>query len=675
MKRIFIYAALSLSIAACTTEKPMESKIDLANLDMNAKPGTDFYRFATGGWNDQHPLTDEYARYGQFDALAEKNRVQLQELVLEQAAKQNEPGSNAQKIGDLYNLAMDSTRRNSLGYSPIKPTLEQIATIQYKKEILPLSATLVRDGVSGFFYTGVGADIMDSNNNLLMLYQGGLSLPGKEYYFDTDEATKDIRKKFKEHVAKMFMLCGFTAQEAAKNTEAVMTIETRIAEKSFNNVEQRDPAKNYHKMSYDELKKEFADIDWDTYFANLKISGVKEINVSQLEPIAEVSKIINDLPLSELKAYMQWNVINSSSNVLSDEIEAQNFDFYGRTLSGKQAQQPRWKRALGTVNGALGEVIGELYVAKYFPPAAKERMVQLVRNLQTALGERIDAQDWMSDSTKLAAHEKLNTFAVKIGYPDKWKDYSKLTIDPTLSYAENSRNIARFGWDDHIESKLNKPVDKDEWHMTPQTVNAYYNPTTNEICFPAGILQYPFFDMNADDAFNYGAIGVVIGHEMTHGFDDKGRLFDKDGNFKEWWTAQDAESFTERTKIIIEHFNNIEVLPGLKGNGELTVGENIADHGGLTISMQAFRNATKDKQLPTIDGFTPEQRFYLAYSNVWAGNIRDEEIRNRTKNDPHSLGRWRVNGTLPHIDDWYTTFGITENDPLYLPKEKRLNIW
>lgn len=675
MKRIFIYAALSLSIAACTTEKPMESKIDLANLDMNAKPGTDFYRFATGGWNDQHPLTDEYARYGQFDALAEKNRVQLQELVLEQAAKQNEPGSNAQKIGDLYNLAMDSTRRNSLDYSPIKPTLEQIAAIQDKKEILPLSATLVRDGISGFFYTGVGADIMDSNNNLLMLYQGGLSLPGKEYYFDTDEATKDIRKKFKEHVAKMFMLCGFTAQEAAKNTEAVMTIETRIAEKSFNNVEQRDPAKNYHKMSYDELKKEFADIDWDTYFANLKISDVKEINVSQLEPIAEVSKIINDLPLSELKAYMQWNVINSSSNVLSDEIEAQNFDFYGRTLSGKQAQQPRWKRALGTVNGALGEVIGELYVAKYFPPAAKERMVQLVRNLQTALGERIDAQDWMSDSTKLAAHEKLNTFAVKIGYPDKWKDYSKLTIDPTLSYAENSRNIARFGWDDHIESKLNKPVDKDEWHMTPQTVNAYYNPTTNEICFPAGILQYPFFDMNADDAFNYGAIGVVIGHEMTHGFDDKGRLFDKDGNFKEWWTAQDAESFTERTKIIIEHFNNIEVLPGLKGNGELTVGENIADHGGLTISMQAFRNATKDKQLPTIDGFTPEQRFYLAYSNVWAGNIRDEEIRNRTKNDPHSLGRWRVNGTLPHIDDWYTAFGITENDPLYLPKEKRLNIW
>jgi putative endopeptidase len=319
----------------------------------------------------------------------------------------------------------------------------------------------------------------------------------------------------------------------------------------------------------------------------------------------------------------------------------------------------------------LGEVIGQLYVAKHFPPAAKERMIQLVNNLQIALGERIDAQSWMSDSTKIAAHEKLNTFTVKIGYPDKWKDYSKLVINPELSYAENCRTISRFAWDDHIERCHNKPVDKDEWHMTPQTVNAYYNPTTNEICFPAGILQYPFFDMAADDAFNYGAIGVVIGHEMTHGFDDKGRLFDKDGNYKEWWTAKDSESFNARTKVIIDHFNNIEVLPGLKANGELTVGENIADHGGLTISMQAFRNATKNNELPVIDGFTPEQRFYLAYSNVWAGNIRDEEIRNRTKSDPRSLGRWRVISTLPHIEDWYRAFGITENDPLYIPVENR----
>ncbi|MBR7166314.1 MAG: M13 family metallopeptidase [Bacteroidaceae bacterium] len=675
MKKLFIYAAVALSIAGCTTEKPMESKIDLANLDRTVSPGVDFYQFATGGWNKNHPLTDEYARYGQFDALAEKCREQLKELVLEQASATNAPGSNGQKIGDLYNLAMDSIRRNEQGYTPITPILNKVAAIKEKKEVLSLSATLMRDGISGFFYTGVSADIMDSDNNLLMLYQGGMSLPEKEYYFDTDDATTAIRDKFKEHVVKMFTLCGFEENKARKNMEAVMKIETRLASKAFNSVEQRDPAKNYHKMSYAQLKEQFAGIDWDTYFTNLKISDIKEINVSQTEPIAEVISIINDTPIEDLIAYMQWNVINSTANELSDAIGEQNFDFYGRTLSGKQAQQPRWKRALGVVNGSLGEVIGQLYVAKHFPPAAKERMVQLVKNLQTALGERIDAQEWMSDSTKLAAHEKLNTFTVKIGYPDKWKDYSKLAIDPTLSYAENCRNIARFGWDDHIERNHNKPVDKEEWHMTPQTVNAYYNPTTNEICFPAGILQYPFFDMAADDAFNYGAIGVVIGHEMTHGFDDKGRLFDKDGNFKEWWTAEDAKSFTERTRIIIDHFNNIEVLPGLMGNGELTVGENIADHGGLTISMQAFRNATKENTLPVIDGFTPEQRFYLAYSNVWAGNIRDEEIRNRTKSDPHSLGRWRVNGTLPHIQEWYDAFGITENDPMYLPVEKRLNIW
>lgn len=676
MRKFFIYAAVAIATTACTTaEKPMESKIDLANLNTQANPGSDFYEYATGGWRKNHPLTDEYARYGQFDALGENNRLQLQQLVLEQASGNNAPGSNAQKIGDLYNLAMDSTRRNELGSAPIEPMLQQIASMKENSEVLPLSAELMRAGISGFFYTGVGADMMESENNLLGLYQGGLSLPEKEYYFDTDEATENIRNKFMEHVVKMFLLCGYSHEQAEKNMQAVMRIETRIAGKSRNSVELRDPAANYHKKSYDELKAEFPDIDWDTYFGKLGISGVTHVTVAQPEAISEVGRLVKETPLEDLVAYMQWNVINSTSNELSDAIEAQNFDFYGRTLSGKQAQQPRWKRALGTVNGALGEVIGELYVAKHFPPAAKERMVQLVKNLQIALGQRIDAQEWMSDSTKAAAHEKLNAFRVKIGYPDKWKSYEKLNIDPALSYSENCRNIARYSWDDHIARKLNKPVDRDEWLMTPQTVNAYYNPTTNEICFPAGILQYPFFDMNADDAFNYGAIGVVIGHEMTHGFDDKGRLFDKEGNFKDWWSAEDSKSFNERTKIIIDHFNNIEVLPGLKANGELTVGENIADHGGLTISMQAFRNATKEKQLPVIDGFTPEQRFYLAYSNVWAGNIRDEEIRNLTKSDPHSLSRWRVNGTLPHIDDWYTAFGITENDSLYIRKEERLNIW
>lgn len=674
MKRIVYYMATMLFVA-CTTEKPMESKIDLNNLNLAADRGADFFEYATGGWNKNHPLTDEYARYGQFDELAENNRKQLQDLVLEQAATTNLPGSDAQKVGDLYNLAMDSTRRNNVAYSPILPYLSKVAAIKERSEILPLVASNMRVGIGSFFGVGIGADMMNSNENLLGIYQGGISLPGKEYYFDNDEATVNIRNRFREHITKMFTLCGFNADEAEKAMLAVIKIETSIAEKSKNNVELRDHAANYNKMAYSELKEKFNSIDWDSFFAAAGISGVKLVDVAQPEAIKEVERIIAELPLEELKAYMQWCIINSTANELCDEIDAQNFDFYGRTISGRQEMQPRWKRALNVINNSLGESIGKLYVERYFPPAAKERMIQLVKNLQQALGERIDAQEWMTAPTKAAAHEKLSTFRVKIGYPDKWKDYSKLTIDPALGYFENCRNIARFAWDDHIERKLNKPVDRDEWFMTPQTVNAYYNPTTNEICFPAGILQYPFFDMNADDAFNYGAIGVVIGHEMTHGFDDQGRHFDKDGNFKDWWSEEDSDSFNKRTQVIIDYFNNIELLPGLMANGELTVGENIADHGGLTISMQAFKNATKESKLPVIDGFTPEQRFYLAYSNVWAGNIRTEEIHRRTKSDPHSLGRWRVNGTLPHIDDWYTAFGITEKDSMYIPADKRLNIW
>ncbi len=676
MKTIIISTIVALSITACMMPQPMKSKIDKNNLDTTQKPGDDFYEYANGGWIKNNPLTAEYARYGQFDALAEKNREQLKELVLAQAAQTDAPeNSNAKKIGDLYNLAMDSARRNAEGCTPIVPLLEQVAAMKSNAEVLPLTAELMRQGVSGFFHVFFEADIMDSKKNLLQIYQGGLSLPEKSYYFDEDSATVNIREKFREHVVKMFKLCGTDEQQAVKNMEAVMRIETRIAAKSFDNVQLRDHAANYHKFSYDSLKQEYPAIAWEQFFGNLGIKDIAELNVAQTAPIAEVAAIVNDAPLADLAAYIQWNIINSTAGELSDAISEQNFDFYGRTLSGTQEQRPRWKRALGAVNAALGEAVGQLYVAKYFPPAAKERMLELVRNLQVALGERIDAQEWMSDSTKKFAHEKLNTFRVKIGYPDKWKDYSKLTIDPADSYAANCRRISQFMWDDVIARKHNKPVDADEWYMTPQTVNAYYNPTTNEICFPAGILQYPFFDMEADDAFNYGAIGVVIGHEMTHGFDDQGRRFDKNGNFTDWWTEKDAESFTARAKVIIDHFNKIYVLPDMKANGELTVGENIADHGGLTISMQAFRNATKENALPVLDGFTPEQRFYLAYANVWAGNIRDEEVRNRTKSDPHSLSRWRVNGTLPHIEDWYKAFGVTADDKLYIPEEERLNIW
>ena len=666
--------ALATALGACTTNERMESRL-LANMDTTYAPGIDFFEYATGGWRKANPLTDEYARYGQFDALRENNREQLKVLVLEQAAKKSEPGSNAQKVGDLYNMVMDSTRRNSEGVSPIKPLIDEIASLKERSDIAMLLAKNCRTGIGGMFGTGVGTDIMNSDNNQLGIYQGGISLPEKEYYSDSDEVSENIRTKFREYVVNMFKIYGFSEAEAQNKMEAVMKIETRIAAKHLSRVERRNPLNSYHKITFDELNRQIPGFDWSAFYNALGINGIKEVNLAHPEAIKEAVAIINNAPMEELIAYLQWRAMRSTSNELSDEIEAETFAFYGTVISGKKVQQPRWKRALEAVNGALGDIIGELYVEKHFPPAAKERMTQLVKNLQVALGQRIDAQEWMSDETKKAAHEKLNTFTVKIGYPDKWEDYSKLAIDPALSYYENCRKMSEFGWEKHVEENWGKPVDRTKWFMTPQTVNAYYNPTTNEICFPAGILQYPFFDMNEDDAFNYGAIGVVIGHEMTHGFDDQGRQFDKDGNFANWWTEEDSKSFNERTQVIIDFFNNIEVLPGLKANGQLTVGENIADHGGLTIAMQAFQNATKDNPLPEKDGFTAEQRFYLSYSNVWAGNIRDEEARNLTKSDPHSLSRWRVNGTLPHIDEWYTAFGITENDPMFVPAEERLRIW
>ena len=570
---------------------------------------------------------------------------------------------------------MDSTTRNAQGTAPVKPLMDEVAAIKAKSEIIPLMAKNTRVGIGGFFGTGIGTDIMDSNSNQLGLYQGGLSLPEKEYYSDNDEITLNIRAKFQEYVVNMFKLHGFATDEAQKKMEAVLGIETRIAAKHLSRVERRDPLKSYHKMTYAELKNTIPSINWDEYYSILGINGIEVLNLAHPEAIKEVAAIINECPLDDLKAYLEWRIIRSTSNELTDEIEAETFAFYGTVLSGKKVQQPRWKRALTAVDGELGDIIGELYVAKHFPPAAKERMTELVKNLQIALGQRIDAQEWMSEETKKAAHEKLNTFTVKIGYPDKWDDYSALTIDPALSYAENCRNMAEFGWKKHVDEKWGKPVDREEWHMTPQTVNAYYNPTTNEICFPAGILQYPFFDMEEDDAFNYGAIGVVIGHEMTHGFDDQGRQFDKDGNFANWWTEEDAAKFNERTQVIVDFFDKIEVLPGLHANGKLTLGENIADHGGLTIAMQAFKNATKENALPVINGLTPEQRFYIAYSGVWAGHVRDEEIRNLTKSDVHSLSRWRVNATLPHINDWYTAFGITEESPMFVPAEERLDVW
>ncbi len=675
-KHCIAFAALAVAaLSGCAGQKEakVSTGINLANLDTTAVPGNDFFRFACGGFNDSHPLTAEYSRYGAFEMLMEDNQKQLKEMIEGFASKENPAGSQGQKIGDLYNLAMDSVKLNADGIAPIKPMLDRIAAISDKNQIMQIKAEMFNNGIGTYFSNYVYGDPKNSTLNIFQIAQGGINLGEKEYYLDTDESTTAIREQYKLYITKLFTLAGFSEDEAKQKMADVMEVETAIAKASYSAVERRNPEANYHKMSYDDLKKTFPGIDWDAYLKALGVEGVTELNVEQIEPIKEVENLINTLPLSRHISYLQYNLLDAAANYLSDDFVAARFDFYGKVLSGRQANQPRWKRAVNAVNGMLGEIVGQMYVEKYFPAAAKERMVGLVKNLQSALGERIQAQEWMSDSTKVRAMEKLSTFHVKVGYPDKWKDYSDLNIEKD-SYWANVCRAAQWGTKDMF-SRIGKPVDKDEWLMSPQTVNAYYNPQTNEICFPAAILQYPFFDMNADDAFNYGAIGVVIGHEMTHGFDDQGRQYDKDGNLKDWWAEGDGDRFNERTKVMVDFFNNIEVLPELKANGQLTLGENIADHGGLNVSYLAFKNATKNNPLPEEDGFTADQRFFIAYATLWAGNIREEEIRSRTKSDPHSLGEWRVNGALPHVDAWYEAFGITENDSMYLAPENRCRVW
>ncbi len=670
-------AAMALAVlSSCGGQKEARntSGIDLANMDTTVSAGQDFFRYACGGWNDAHPLTAEYSRYGTFDQLAENNQKQLRELIEGLASQQNEAGTVAQKIGDLYNIAMDSVARNEQGFAPVKPMLDKIAALTDKSQIIPMSVEMRRfQGIGTYFNYYVYADPKNSALNIFQMGQGGINLGEKEYYLDTDSITENIRNEYKKYIAKLFALAGFSEAEAQQKVADVMEIETSIAKVSRSAAELRNPEANYHKMSYADLKKQIPGIDWDAFMTGLGIQAPAELNVEQVEPIQEVARLISALPVSKHVSYLEYNLLDAAASCLSDDFVAARFDFYGKVMSGRQVNQPRWKRAVNSVNGMLGELVGEMYVEKYFPAAAKERMLKLVENLRVALGERIDAQEWMSDSTKVRAHEKLDAFRVKVGYPDKWKDYSKLEIKKD-SYWANVCRASEWGFNDMI-SRLGKPVDRDEWLMTPQTVNAYYNPSTNEICFPAAILQPPFFNMDADDAANYGAIGVVIGHEMTHGFDDQGRQFDKNGNLTDWWAEGDADRFKERAQVMVDFFNNIEVLPGLKGNGQLTLGENLADHGGLNVAYLAFQNATKDAPLEVKEGFTPEQRFFIAYATLWAGNIRDEQARVYTKSDPHSLGKWRVNGALPHIQAWYDAFQITPDDSLYVAPENRVNIW
>ena len=677
MKKIYYpLMALALVATGCSNKKAESTQsigIRMENMDTTAKVGTDFYQYATGGWQKLNPLTDEYSRFGSFDLLAENNREQLKGLIEGIASQENETGTVAQKIGDLYNIAMDVERLNQDGVAPIKADLDRINAITDRGEIAALMGEM--NYVDMFFAMYVDADMMDSKKNLLQTIQSGLGMGERDYYLDETETMQNIRAEYRKHIAAMFTLAGFTEEQSTAAVEAVMSIETRLATAHYTQVLLRDSEKNYHKMTIDELKADFTGFNWDAYFAGCQAQAANEISVSQPEPIKEAIAIINDADLDAVKYYLSWKLINGSASYLSEAVEAQNFAFYGKVISGKQEQSPRWKRAVSTVDGSLGEAVGQMYVKKYFSEDAKHRMETLVKNLLTAFGQRVDNLEWMSDETKAKAHEKLSTFYVKVGYPNQWRDYSPLVIDNKLSYWDNMKAVNAFNTAIMME-KLSKPVDKEEWLMTPQTVNAYYNPTTNEICFPAGILQYPFFDMEADDAFNYGAIGVVIAHEVTHGFDDQGCNFDKDGNFNNWWTAEDKARFDERTAVMKDYFDNIVVNEdGLHANGAFTLGENIADHGGLQVAFHALKNAMAEQPLETVNELTPEQRFFIAYAGVWAGNVRPEEIIRRTKTDPHSLGKWRVDGALPHINAWYEAFGIAETDPLYLAPENRVSIW
>ena len=665
------------AVPACGTMAQNKSGLVLADLDKTVSPATDFYQFATGGWQKSHPLPAAYSRYGSFDMLQENVNKQINTILTDLSKKKYQAGTNERKLSDFYKMAMDSARRNQEGIAPVKPMLDEM---EAAKTLEALRQVQLKYGKMGFgvpFGSYFGADDKNVTMNIFSVGQGGLTLGQKDWYVNPDKATSDIREAFKKHIVRMFELFGFNHADAQRKMQSVFRFETELALVSKSNVELRDPQANYNKMTLAQFEETYPNIPLKAYTQaeGIDTKYIQELIVGQPAFFAGLDKLLPLLTADDLRAIMEWDLIQGSASYLSDAVREANFDFFGKTMSGRKEDYPLWKRATNQVQGAMGEALGKMYCERYFPAQSKKMMEELVHNLQVSLGQRIDAQTWMSDSTKANAHKKLDRFYVKIGYPNRWTDYSKLTIDPSKSFYENVMAARFFAHDKHIAEKAGKPVDREEWHMTPQTVNAYYNPTTNEICFPAGILQRPFFDAKADAAFNYGAIGVVIGHEMTHGFDDQGRQYDADGNLHDWWTAHDAKGFEERANLYTEFFNAIEVLPGLHCNGKFTLGENLADHGGLMVSFNAFKNATAKKPLKSKDGFTPAQRFFLAYAGVWGQNITEQEIRNRVKRDPHSLGEWRVNGALPHIDAWYEAFGVKKGDKMFIPESERLQLW
>ena len=677
IKFMAIIAVSSLSLSCSEQGDNLGSGINIDNLDQSVRPADDFYAYACGGWMKNNPLPAAYSRYGSFDMLDDNNDKRINGILSELVNGDYEEGTVERKLSDLYKLGIDSVRRDKEGAEPLMPVLNKLEQAKTVEQLFEVQLSMMPEGDQEFFRAFLAADEKNASQNILNIMQGGLTLGQKEYYLDTDSATTAIREAYKKHIVRMFQLFGFSEGEAKKKMANIMKVETQLAQVSKSRTELRDVEKNYNKTTLADFEKSYPRLQLEKQMnaMGLKSEYIQEMVVGQPEFLTGVNQMLGSITAAEYRDYMEWGQITGAAGMLSDEIVKANFDFFGKTLRGRKEDHPLWKRATSQVERVMGEALGKIYTEKYFPASSKERMIQLVKNLQTSLGERIKEQTWMSKSTKQNALEKLSTFYVKIGYPDKWTDMSKLNIDPEKSYYDNMVECRRFWVAHEIEEKAGKPVDRDEWYMFPQTVNAYYNPTTNEICFPAGILQPPFFDPSADDAFNYGAIGVVIGHEMTHGFDDQGRHYDKDGNMTDWWTAEDTIKFGERADLYDNFFSNIEVLPGLNGNGRLTLGENLADHGGLQVAYYAYKKATKRQKKEEKDGFTPDQRFFLAYAGVWAANITDEEIRNQTKSDPHSIGRWRVNGALPHIDMWYDAFDVKEGDKMYVPKSERLELW
>lgn len=677
-RKMFPFLAAGIvALASCNTPQKEVVKIaaiNPANMDTTVAAGTDFYEYACGGWIKNNPLKPEYARFGTFDQLLENNQEQLRVLIEELSATPHEAGSVAGKIGALYAMGLDSTKLNADGVAPIKEELAAINALATKSDVSKMVATLHKEGMAPFFALFVDADEKNSAMNIVQLYQAGIGMGDRDYYLLEDEGSAKMRDAYRAYINKLFTLAGSSPEQADAAVDAVMKIEKAIAEISYGREDLRDSQKNYNKLAYEDFKQIESPLDWDVYFESMGLAGLKELDAKQINFYKDMSEALRNTTVDEQKYYLAFNLLSAAAPYLSDDFVDADFEFYGKVMSGKQEQQPRWKRSLNTVNGALGEAVGEMYVEKYFPASSKEKMLTLVENLQTALSERINGLEWMSDTTKAKAQEKLAAFTVKIGYPDKWRDYSGLEIKDD-SYWANVRRSNIFDMAYQL-ADVDKPVDKSRWHMNPQTVNAYYNPTTNEICFPAAILQPPFFNPDADDAVNYGAIGVVIGHEMTHGFDDQGRNYDKDGNLIDWWTAEDAVRFKERADKLVDQYDQIIVIDTLHANGRFTLGENIADHGGLLVAHQAYLNSLKGKETPApIDGFTNEQRFFLGYATLWGQNIRPEEIRRRTKIDPHSLGKWRVNAALRNIAPFYAAFDIKEGDPMFMAPADRVVIW